>query len=545
MGETRNVTRRTLLGGMAAAGAATLVRPAAGLAGVLDPASGVTSRWVGSLSGTSPVIGAPRRFALAGIEWAGPRGAKIELRARGLNGRWSPWAPASSAGHDPDAGGPRTSVFGEPLWTGPADAAQLRADRRVEGLRLHFVTPPPRPGARAAAGFPLAQPVLDAGPGQPPIISRNAWAQGQAPPGHEPVYRTIELAFVHHTVNPNGYSAGAVPSLLLGIFQYHRYVRGYWDIAYNFLIDLYGRIWEGRAGGIDSPVLGAHAGGYNAESTGVAVLGDFTDVAPSPAALQALERLLAWKMSLHGLPTHGDVTVVVDPSSAFYTPFAPGAHVSLPRVAGHRDGDSTDCPGNVFYARLPSIRPRITALAGIPARVTLEPAAVGVAGQPVAVSGRLHPRGSGQGIAGAPIEVQRLRAGARRTLATATTGADGSWSAEIASSFSVLVRALHRRGPATVSDWIALDVAPRITLQASPGSPIELSGTIFPPKGHVTVELHRRGSVVKTKQFAVTRGRFAGAIRSPGPGAYTLIARSAEDADNVAGGSPPVPLTLT
>ena len=207
---------------------------------------------------------------------------------------------------------------------------------------------------------------------------------GPGASAHDPVYATIKLAFVHHTVNPNGYSAAAVPSLLLGIFQYHRYVRGYWDIAYNFLVDLYGRVWEGRAGGIDSPVLGAHAGGYNAESTGVAVLGDFMNVVPSPNAIQALERLLAWKMSLHGRPTHGAVTVVVDPGDAFYTPFAPGSHVSLPRIAGHRDGDQTDCPGNAFYARLPSIRPRVDALAGTPARVSLEVAdAVAIAGQPV------------------------------------------------------------------------------------------------------------------------------------------------------------------
>jgi hypothetical protein len=399
---------------------------------------------------------------------------------------------------------------------------------------------------RAASGYRLATPVLDAGPGQPGIIGRDAWAQGQAPPGHDPVYATIKLAFVHHTVNPNGYSAAAVPSLLLGIFQYHRYVRGYWDIAYNFLIDVYGRVWEGRAGGIDTPLLGAHAGGYNAESTGVAVLGDFMNVVPSAAAIRALERLLAWKLSLHGLPTRGHVTVVVDPGSAFYTPFAPGAHVSLPRVAGHRDGDSTDCPGNAFYARLPSIRPRVTELAGTAARLSLGiPSAVGVAGEPVTASGRMHELGSSQGLAGAAVELQRLQHGRRLTLATATTGFDGSWSAPLSPRHNVLVRALHRSHPAAVTDWIALTIAPRITLSAVPGRPLQVSGTVTPPKGAVTVELRRGSRVVRTKRLSVTGGRFAGTVRAPRPGRYTLIARTPADAGNAAGGSPPVSLTVT
>src|SRR5205807_9809600 len=108
-----------------------------------------------TLSGSSPPIDAPQRFALAGVEWAGPRGARIELRARAAPGNWTRWGLASSTGHDPEH---RTSqLFGEPLWTGPADRVELRSDRPVHGVRLHFVTPPASPGhARAAAGFSLA-----------------------------------------------------------------------------------------------------------------------------------------------------------------------------------------------------------------------------------------------------------------------------------------------------------------------------------------------------------------------------------------------------
>ena len=182
-------------------------------------------------------------------------------------------------------------------------------------------------------------------------------------------------------------------------------------------------------------VIGAHAGAYNAQSTGVAVLGDFMNVVPSQAAIVALERLLAWKLSLHGLPARGHATVVVDPASAYYTPFPPGAHVSLPRIAGHRDGDSTDCPGNAFYARLPSIRPRVASLAGTPARLTMGAlSGVATAGTPVTVSGRLRSLNSAP-LGGAPVELQRLHfdglTAKAVTIETATAAPDGSWSAAV------------------------------------------------------------------------------------------------------------------
>ena len=244
------------------------------------------------------------------------------------------------------------------------------------------------------------------------------------------------------------------------------------------------------------------------------------------------------------------MTVVVDPSGAFYTPFAPGAHVSLPRVAGHRDGDSTDCPGNAFYARLPVDPAAGHRARGPPARATLNvPAAVAIAEEPVEVSGRLHLVGSSQALAGAPVEIQRLHGGARLTLATAITGPDGSWSAAVTPRFNALLRALHRPHPATVTDWVVIDVAPRITLTVSSASPIRVSGTILPAKAHVTVELHRgsktTGKPVASKQLAASAGAFGGSFRTPKPGHYVLIARSADDAENVAGASPPVPVTVT
>jgi hypothetical protein len=581
------LTRRAMLRGAAVAGAVALVDPG-GAVGLIDPggtggrvdprgaagrvdrggaagrvvapgsdrlSEGVFSRRVGPLAAgrESRVLSAPAVFSLVGVEWSSPATASIELRARSVDGRWSPWVAASVVGHSPDGPPPVGGQFGEPVWTGAANQVQLRASSAVAGVRLHFIAPPAVFGsgtAREAQAMALAQPVLDAGPGQPPIIARGAWARGHAPPRHLPEYGTVKLAFVHHSDGANGYSPGEVPSILLGMFAYHVYVRGYWDIAYNFAVDAFGRIWEARAGGIDLPVMGAHAGGYNLESTGMVVLGTYMNVVPSPAAIGAFQRLLAWKLSLHGIATLGRVTVEVAPSGAIYTRFAPAAHVSLPRVAGHRDGDTTDCPGNAFYPRLPSIRPQVAQLAGTPARLTMAvPAATVNPGASVAVSGQLTQLGNGAPLSGAPIELQQVGIrGVSTTIATATTDGSGDWTVGLTAAQNVMLRALHRPAPAAVSDLAALSVAPAVTLTLDSAAPLQVSGTVSPAGPRVTIDLYRvvgrRRHLVASRHLPAAGGSFAVGLGTRRPGNYVLIASTPANARYAAGASPPVALTI-
>jgi hypothetical protein len=437
----------------------------------------------------------------------------------------------------------------------------------VEGVRIHFVAPiaagaqpggagaqPGAAGAQpgaAAAALNLAAPVLDAGPGQPEIIARSAWAGAHARPVSPPFYGSIRLAFVHHTDNPNGYGPGEVPAMLLAIFDYHRFVRGYRDIAYNFIIDAFGRIWEARAGGIDEPVLGAHAGGFNAVSTGVAVLGTFMSAIPPPPALDALNHLLAWKLSLHGVPVLGRVGVRVNSADAFYTPFAPRQLVHLDRVSGHRDGDLTDCPGNAFYGRLGSLRPQIAALTGTPAKLSIaaSPATVTPGGS-VTLSGGLTMLNGGQPLAGAPIEVQRIAGGAETTIATAVTDATGAWSLPVTVARDEVLRALHRPAPASVSELVAIGVVPVLTLALAGSSPPRVSGTIVPAKATVvldTYELSGRGHrrLLNRRRVRVRGGRFGARV----PGArrgrrLAVVARTAEGGGSLAGQSPTVLVSL-
>lgn len=504
-GEEPRLTRRAVLAGAAAAGAGALVLPSAGAAveraAVGSGAGRVFARWIGSLRGESPPIRAPRRFALAGVQWSGRAGTgstAIELRTRRDGGSWSPWALASVQGHEPDRGPRSGARFGEPVWIGSADLIQLRSSEAVDGVALHFVAAREVGALASAAAFGSASAgalasgglSLDAGPGQPRIIARSVWAGRHAPPAGPASYGSIRLAFVHHTENPNGYTPAEVPAMLLAIFDYHRYVRGYFDIAYNFILDAFGRIWEARAGGIDEPVIGAHAGGFNAVSTGVAVLGSFISAAPPARTLAALQRLLAWKLSLHGLPALGRVGVRVDPAGASYTAFKPDALVRLNRVSGHRDGDQTNCPGDAFYARLPALRPRIAKLARTPARLTLTPGTETVTPDAtVMLRGRLTLL-SGTPIPDTTVELQRLVDDRVEQIASVTTAADGTWTFALPVTRTITLRALHRRHPASVSDVVTVRVRPVLTLALESSSPPRITGTITPPKATVTIDTY-------------------------------------------------------
>jgi hypothetical protein len=591
------VTRRALLRRAAGAGAALLAVPAPPAAA--GPLRGVRcfSLTVGSLRGTSTPIRAPRAFALAGASWVAPTNASIELRSRPSAGPWSAWAPASTLGHDGDALIAARGLYGEPIWTGSAEWVQLRCAQPARGLRLHFIEPGSAPApsstdAEAAGALPLLAPLFDAGGGQPPIIARRAWDAGRgsaSPPG----YGAVSLAFVHHTDSPNGYSPEQVPAMIRSIYAFHRYVRGWNDIGYNFLVDAFGRIWEGRAGGADLPVAGAQAGGYNLESTGIAVLGMYAGLLPSAAAEAALTRLLSWKLSLHGVPAVGKVIVEVDPSAAVYTPFSPGQRVRLPRIAGHRDGCTTGCPGNALYSRLPSIRPAVAALsrdirslsirlAGGRLSAASFLALAGselLAGAPLSVSGRLTSL-SGAPIEAAPVLLQAIETDAAgsasaQLLASLTTAVDGSWTSPVPTATNLLIRAVHPGPPAAVSPLVWAAAAPAVSLELAPGSPpptsagvVYLAGTVTPGKPRVAIIAMRsdRSPARSPSSAALSRASSRRRHRSlrPAPlhrtvevsndgfycglrlprGSWRVWARSLPDSRNVAGISSPLLLTI-
>ncbi|HEY5195285.1 MAG TPA: N-acetylmuramoyl-L-alanine amidase [Solirubrobacteraceae bacterium] len=486
----RRLTRRSLLASIAAAVAGGIVRPRGVLAALAGPSRPVLEEhWLGWLGPGGATVRLGRVADLLGVEWQTPAVAAVELRFRDADGNWSQWVSAGEHGHGPEAPFAEGRHVGDPVWTGGTTVVQVRAGRTLSGVRLHLVDVSDGVGARrqvalaSTATLVLATPVLKAGAGQPPIIARRAWAQGISPPARAPEYGVVSMGFVHHTDNPNGYGSGEVPAMLRAIYVFHRFVNGWNDIGYNFVIDSYGRIFEARAGGIDEPVVGAHAGGYNMVSSGVAVLGTFTSVAISPAARSALEELLAWKLSLHGVPSQGRVVVKVNPAGASYSRYPANARVPLPRIVGHRDADTTDCPGNVLYGELPTIRTGVRGLAPNPTRATLAlltPAATPGAPPPPTTPGAPaapttpEPVGApgtgpaqvlagalelldGTPLVGAPVLIQARTVSHKgevvneRTLAETTTDSEGKWELDAApitpAAGGMWLRALCPGGP--------------------------------------------------------------------------------------------------
>src|SRR6185369_8578922 len=178
---------------------------------------------------------------------------------------------------------------------------------------------------------------------QPVIYSRQQWGADESIREKSSLhYGDVHAGFVHHTVNANGYTRAEVPGILRSIYAYHVKSRGWSDIGYNFLIDRFGRIWEGRYGGVDRPVVGAHTLGYNDDAFAMSAIGNYETAQPSAAMIDAYGRLFAWKLSLHGVRA-GSMKQWVTKRY-------------LPAINGHRDVGQTACPGRYLYAQIPKIR---------------------------------------------------------------------------------------------------------------------------------------------------------------------------------------------
>ncbi|PRY12565.1 N-acetylmuramoyl-L-alanine amidase [Kineococcus rhizosphaerae] len=247
----------------------------------------------------------------------------------------------------------------DPVWTGELGRGALvevRLPSGVRGARLAVVDPGPGP----ARGRDLA-----AGADRPAVRSRADWGADESLRRGEPaVADTVRAAIVHHTADGGRYTRAEVPAVIRGTYRYHTQTLGWDDLGYNVLVDRFGGIWEGRAGGLDRPVVGAHAAGVNTGTFGVSMMGDFTAVAPTDACLQSVAAVIAWKFSLHGVDARGRAQLTA--SGGGSSRFAAGQPVTIDAISGHRDVGFTACPGDVGYTRMDDVRARVAALQGSP-----------------------------------------------------------------------------------------------------------------------------------------------------------------------------------
>ena len=190
---------------------------------------------------------------------------------------------------------------------------------------------------------------------RPAILTRVDWSANEKMRDPNPRYiDTIQQIHVHHTVSANNYTREDTPALIRGMYYYHTKTLGWSDLGYNFLVDRFGRIWEGRAGGIAKSVRGAHTLGFNNTSAGVSVIGNFEQVKPAEEVVNAVASVAAWKLSLFNRDPRGTTEVVSEGSDKF----SRNRKVTLPVIDGHRDTNDTACPGRYLYERLGDIRQR-------------------------------------------------------------------------------------------------------------------------------------------------------------------------------------------
>lgn len=486
--------------------------------------------------GRTGALRAPRRFDLLGVRdgLSGGAGAALEVRVRRRGGAWSPWVPLG-AGHDhrPDTGtGAHAS---DPVWAGGADELQLRGARPQRALRVHFVAVPAIAKRRGARASIAAARIAQAG-AQPAIIPRAGWGGDSVKPRAAPGFGDVQVAFVHHTVSANDYAATDSPGIVLSMAKYHRDVNGWNDLGYNFVVDRYGQIFEGRAGGVDQAVIGAQAQGYNSHSTGIANIGTFTDIGQTDAALDAMARLIAWKLPLHGAPVAGEV--VIASAGGETNRYRSGTPVALQRISGHRDGDQTECPGDMLYAQLPELRRRTAAIAPAVTPVVAvslamdAPAAAVAYGEALTVSGTLK-RGDGTAVAGQRVLVQKQGTSGWVTVARADTNGDGAWSADVAwrAAGKVRARATVAGGGTSATSGVPVGCTPKLTARAKTtrvraGRALSVSGTIH-PLAPVSVTVEQQGKdgrwrTIRTQKLTPRQSRFTARVPLAKPGLYRV-----------------------
>lgn len=360
-------------------------------------------------------------FSAVAVTWtsAAPVGqVAVQIRTQRDSGEWGAWSDLpllDVAGvHGPD-GKDATRVQGtESMWTGPSTVVEVAVTKgpgagalgKLEAVLIdpgtstadetpQPTTSLPRPGT-TGAGTSRTAPVAmrtatGAGPAAaaapaaattttalapPAYYSRGQWGADESiASSNSPTYMTdVRASVVHHTADANGYSAAQVPAILRSIYAYHVQVMGWSDMGYNALVDSYGRIWEGRRGGLGQPVWGAHALGFNQYTFGVSMMGNYSQIGVPAATLESVAQLIAWKFKLHNIDPRG-TTQLVSGTTADSVYWPEGQAVTLPTIFGHRDVNSTACPGTNGYAQLPWIRERaaIIMLTALPAPPVHDP----------------------------------------------------------------------------------------------------------------------------------------------------------------------------
>ena len=363
------------------------------------PATGAESVLTRDTDGTDVVgVGFP--------DLASAQGVTVSVRSRD-HGRWGTWTEVGLSDSAPDPGtaeAAQAKVATEPVGVAGSEQVQIRVSARKATARLDRLEATFVDGGTSAADASLASTpaaTASAAATKPALITRAQWGADESLRNCGPDYvDKVKGAIVHHTVNTNTYSADQAAGLVRGIYAYHVNGNGWCDIGYQFLVDRFGRLYEGRFGGDYKNVVGAQAQGFNMQSFGISSIanhdpGTSGAAAPSSAVLSAIGKLIGWKAWLNGW----DPSTSVSYTSAGSSRWDEGTVITKPRVSGHRDFNLTTCPGDLMFSKLSSIRSTATASyrAGLADVAAVATNVVETYGKPAGTSISLAGRGYGHG----------------------------------------------------------------------------------------------------------------------------------------------------
>ncbi|MFI6570672.1 N-acetylmuramoyl-L-alanine amidase [Nocardia fluminea] len=303
-------------------------------------------------------------FSMVAVTARDMANTTTKLRARQLDGNWGPWYNADPVDTRANDQVPADAPTGtEPIYVGETTAVQMLVTRKPTAgpdhdpahlteaaLKAVLINP-----GRAAIDAALNDVAAALPGGGPKVITRAQWGADESIRCQEPTYDDgVGGVTVHHTAGRNDYSRSESAGIVRAIYAYHAETLGWCDVGYNALVDQYGQIFEGRYGGLDRAVQGAHAGGFNENTAGVALMGNYETEEPSDEAINALGKFVGWRTKLAGIDPQGTTTMYSEGTE--FTPYAQDEAVDLPVVFAHRDVGNTDCPGDAAYALMDRIR---------------------------------------------------------------------------------------------------------------------------------------------------------------------------------------------
>ncbi len=272
-----------------------------------------------------------KKFSTLGVTWDAGLAERadqtlVEVKTKAVDGDWTDWTSIPL-----EAGDGSGRMGTAPMYAGASDAVAVRvlADSGVKPTGLSLATIDP---GRSPDVTPVAATI-----GQPAIVMRSEWGAKKPDSCDSPRYGKATLgATIHHTAGKTVYEQSESVGMVRGAQKFHMGSRNWCDIGYNFLVDRFGTIYEGRSGGITKMVRGAHSGygPTNLQTVGISMMGTFTTAQPTAAMKKSVAELVAWRFSLENIPATGTVKI---------------GSKTFNRISGHRDHTSTACPGAAAY----------------------------------------------------------------------------------------------------------------------------------------------------------------------------------------------------